>query len=166
MNNNETFFNTVTELAKHLEISRKTLYERAKRDGIELNGSYTQEELDLLRLKKGKSVTDTKVNSHLQNETQSKHNETESLDILKSQIAALEQDKDRLYSELESRNKHIDELNKQVDQAQQLHLKTQIQLENEQKKLLDIEKKSDNNDAVEKPLEPNKRRGFWGKLFG
>lgn len=166
MNNNETFFNSVTELAKHLGISRKTLYERAKRDGIELNGSYTQEKLDLLRLKKGKSVTDTNVNGHSQNETQSKHNETELVDVLKAQIAALEQDKDRLYSELESRNKHIDELNKQVDQAQQLHLKTQIQLENEQQKLLALEEKSDNNDVVEEPLEPNQRRGFWGKLFG
>lgn len=166
MNKNETFFNTVTELAKHLGISRKTLYERAKRDGVELNGAYTQEELDLLRLKKGKSVTDTKVNSHSQDETRSKHNETELVDVLKDQIAALEQDKDRLYSELESRNKHIDELNKQVDQAQQLHLKTQMQLENEQQKLLDLEKKSDNNDAVEKSLEQNQRRGFWGKLFG
>lgn len=68
----KTFFNSVTELSKHLGISRKTLYERAKRDGIELHGSYTQNELDSLRIKGNKSVLETKVNDHSQ-----KRNRTE-----------------------------------------------------------------------------------------
>lgn len=157
MNNNETFFNSVTELAKHLGISRKTLYERAKRDGIELNGSYTQEELNLLRLKKSKNVTDTKVNNHSRNETQNKHNETELVDVLKAQIVVLEQDKDRLYSELESRNKHIDELNKQVDQAQQLQLLAENRLSEEHQ--LRIETENLNSTLSNK-------KSFWKRLFG
>ena len=157
MNNNETFFNSVTELAKHLGISRKTLYERAKRDGIELNGSYTQEELNLLRLKKSKNVTDTKVDNHSRNETQNKHNETELVDVLKAQIVVLEQDKDRLYSELESRNKHIDELNKQVDQAQQLQLLAENRLSEEHQ--LRIETENLNSTLSNK-------KSFWKRLFG
>lgn len=157
MNNNETFFNSVTELSKHLGISRKTLYERAKRDGIELNGSYTQEELNLLRLKKSKNVTDTKVNNHSRNETQNKHNETELVDVLKAQIVVLEQDKDRLYSELESRNKHIDELNKQVDQAQQLQLLAENRLSEEHQ--LRIETENLNSTLSNK-------KSFWKRLFG
>lgn len=157
MNNNETFFNSVTELAKHLGISRKTLYERAKRDGIELNGSYTQEELNLLRLKKSKNVTDTKVNNHSRNETQNKHNETELVDVMKAQIVVLEQDKDRLYSELESRNKHIDELNKQVDQAQQLQLLAENRLSEEHQ--LRIETENLNSTLSNK-------KSFWKRLFG
>ena len=157
MNNNETFFNSVTELAKHLGISRKTLYERAKRDGIELNGSYTQEELNLLRLKKSKNVTDTKVDNHSRNETQNKHNETELVDVLTAQIVVLEQDKDRLYSELESRNKHIDELNKQVDQAQQLQLLAENRLSEEHQ--LRIETENLNSTLSNK-------KSFWKRLFG
>ena len=70
MDEKETFFNSVTELSKHLCISRKTLYERAKRDGIELNGSYTQSELDSLKIKGSKSVSETKVNNSSQKETE------------------------------------------------------------------------------------------------
>ncbi|MGX6409996.1 hypothetical protein [Weissella confusa] len=168
MDEKETFFNSVTELSKHLGISRKTLYERAKRDGIELNGSYTQNELDSLRIKGNKSVLETKVNDHSQKETEQKHNDTALLDALRNQIRMLEADKERLYSELDTRNKHIDELNKQVDQSQQLQLKTQLQLEAEQQKLLALETELKQDDIIEETDQPEveEKKSFWGRIFG
>ena len=164
----KTFFNSVTELSKHLGISRKTLYERAKRDGIELNGSYTQNELDSLRIKGNKSVSETKVNDHSQKETEQKQNDTALLDALRTQISMLEADKDRLYSELDTRNKHIDELNKQVDQSQQLQLKTQLQLEAEQQKVLALETELKQEDIIEESNQPEseEKKGFWKRVFG
>lgn len=168
MDEKETFFNSVTELSKHLGISRKTLYERAKRDGIDLNGSYTQNELDSLRIKGNKSVSETKVNDHSQKETKQKQNDTALLDALRTQISMLEADKERLYSELDTRNKHIDELNKQVDQSQQLQLKTQLQLEAEQQKLLALENELKDEPISDNPDESNQASapGFWKRLFG
>ena len=164
----KTFFNSVTELSKHLGISRKTLYERAKRGGIELNGSYTQNELDSLRIKGNKSVLETKVNDHSQKETEQKHNDTALLDALRNQIRMLEADKERLYSVLDTRNKHIDELNKQVDQSQQLQLKTQLQLEAEQQKLLALETELKQDDIIEETDQPEveEKKSFWGRIFG
>jgi hypothetical protein len=168
MNDKETFFNSVTELAKHLGISRKTLYERAKRDGVELNGSYTQSELDSLRIKGTKSVSETKVNNHSQKETNSKQNDTAVVEALRQQISMLEADKERLYSELDTRNRHIDELNKQVDQSQQLQLKTQMQLESEQQKVLSLETELKQDDVTETTEQPevNEKKGFWRRMFG
>ncbi|QYU58997.1 hypothetical protein K1728_12055 (plasmid) [Weissella confusa] len=166
MDEKETFFNSVTELSKHLGISRKTLYERAKRDGIDLNGSYTQNELDSLRIKGNKSVSGTKVNDNSQKETE--QNDTALLDALRTQISMLEADKERLYSELDTRNKHIDELNKQVDQSQQLQLKTQLQLEAEQQKVLALETELKQDDIIEETDQPEveEKKSFWGRIFG
>lgn len=168
MDEKETFFNSVTELSKHLGISRKTLYERAKRDGIDLNGSYTQNELDSLRIKGNKSVSETKVNDHSQKETEQKQNDTALLDALRTQISMLEADKERLYLELDTRNKHIDELNKQVDQSQQLQLKTQLQLEAEQQKVLALETELKQEDIIEESNQPEseEKKGFWKRVFG
>lgn len=167
MNDKETFFNSVTDLAKHLGISRKTLYERAKRDSVELNGVYTKSELDSLRLKGTKSVSETKVNNRSQKESGDKQNDTTVLEVLRQQISMLENDKERLYSELDTRNRHIDELNKQVDQAQQLQLKTQLQLESEQKKVLSLENQlyEDDSDEEAKIFQDAPKKKIWGRFF-
>jgi hypothetical protein len=167
MDENKTLFNSVTDLSKYLGLSRKTLYDRAKRDGIVLDGSYTKDELDSLRIKGNKSVSEAKVNGRSQKETGDKQNDTTLIDALKSQISLLELDKERLYSELDTRNKHIDELNKQVDQSQQLQLKTQVQLESEQHKVLTLEMELKQEDIVEETSYPGSddKKGFLRKLF-
>ena len=162
MDEKGTFFNSVTELSKHLGISRKTLYERAKRDGIELNGSYS------LKIKGSKSVSETKVNNRSQKETEQKQNDMSLIETLRTQISMLETDKERLYSELDTRNKHIDELNKQVDQSQQLQLKTQLQLESEQQKVLALETELQQEEVVSEASAngAENKKGFWRRIFG
>ena len=168
MDEKETFFNSVTELSKHLGISRKTLYERAKRHLIELNGSYTQSELDSLKIKGSKSVSETKVNNSSQKETEQKQNDMSLIETLRTQISMLETDKERLYSELDTRNKHIDELNKQVDQSQQLQLKTQLQLESEQQKVLALETELQQEEVLSESSAngAENKKGFWRRIFG
>lgn len=80
----------------------------------------------------------------------------------------LEADKERLYSELDTRNKHIDDLNKQVDQSQQLQLKTQLQLEAEQQKVLALETELKQDDIIEETDQPEveEKKSFWGRIFG
>lgn len=158
MNESTIKFNSVTALAKHIGISRKTLYERAKRDSIELNGVYTQDQLDSLAVKGAKSVTDTKNDTLKQSDTQS--NETVE-NVLRDQISEMVHDKEKLYAELTMKNNQIKELNKQVDQAQQLQLMAEQRLSEGHQLRLDTEE-------IVSDLKENqeKKRGFLSRIFG
>ena len=86
----------------------------------------------------------------------------------RTQIIMLETDKERLYSELETRNKHIAELNKQVYQSQQLQLKTQLQLESEQQKVLALKTELKQEEVVSEASAngAENKKGFWRRIFG
>lgn len=134
-------FTSVKELATSLGISRTTLYKRAKDAAIELTGTYTDEQIDIL-----KGVQNSEHPSE-HNEHESEQNWT----VLSEQLTV----KDQQIKELHEQLKQAQKL---VDQAQQLQLKTQLQLEEKQEKILLLE--SANKEEV-----PEKK-GFWRSLFG
>lgn len=138
----EHLFTSIKELALTLEISRTTLYKRAKSAGIELTGTYTDEQMDLLR----------GVQSSEQSEHISEHGERENEQdwtVLREQLTV----KDQQIKELHEQLKQTQKL---VDQAQQLQLKTQLQLEEKQEKILLLESENKEESKV----------GFWRRLFG
>ena len=54
---------------------------------------------------------------------------------------------------------------KLADQAQQLQLKTQLQLEAEQQKVLALETELQRDEVVSEASAKNKK-GFWRRIFG
>lgn len=135
-------FTSVKELATSLGISRTTLYKRAKYASIELIGTYTDEQIDIL-----KGVQNSEHPSE-HNEHESEQNWT----VLSEQLTV----KDQQIKELHEQLKQAQKL---VDQAQQLQLKTQLQLEEKQEKILLLE-------SANKEEEVPEKKGFWRSLFG
>lgn len=115
-------FNSIKALANELGISRTTLYKRAKASGIELTGTYTDEQFKELMGVQNK--VDSEHFSEQQNEHESgplNKDVSAVIETLSEQLSA----KDDQIRELNSRLEHAQKL---ADQAQQLQLKTQIQL--------------------------------------
>lgn len=78
----------------------------------------------------------------------------------------------RLSFQLTVKDEQIAELNQQLkqaqklaDQAQQLQLKTQLQLEAEQQKVLALETELQQDEVVSEASAKNKK-GFWRRIFG
>ncbi len=138
-------FNTVTDLSNYLGISRKTLYKRAKEHYIELNGSYSTDDLNILsnnlsQQSNKKSVTPVtpKVNNGNTESKQDKHQNSPLYLELKGQINVLKDDKIFLQKEIESKTKTISETNKLLDQAQQLQLDLQTKLSHSEQERLTL----------------------------
>ena len=143
----EHLYKSVKALADELEISRTTLYKRAKLDGIELTGNYTSQQIEQLKTVQSKMDTEQK------NEQFAEQNEH----FFQSEIQ-------RLSSQLTVKDEQIAEL-KLADQAQQLQLKTQLQLEAEQQKVLALETELQQDEVVSEASAKNKK-GFWRRIFG
>lgn len=110
----EHLYKSVKALADELGISRTTLYKRAKLNGIELTGNYTSQQIEQLKTVQFKMDTEQKNEHFFQSEIQR----------LSSQLTV----KDEQIAEL---NQQLKQAQKLADQAQQLQLKTQLQLEAE-----------------------------------
>ncbi|WP_419155037.1 hypothetical protein [Weissella minor] len=138
-------FNTITDLAKYLGVSRKTLYKRAEEHNINLSGSYSTDDLSLLGSKTAhqsnkKSVT-TVTSDINKGNTSSKHQTHQNTPLnseLRSQINDLKNDKIFLQKEIESKNKTISETTKLLDQAQQLQLDLQNKLNHSEQERLSL----------------------------
>ena len=65
-------------------------------------------------------------------------------------------------------NRRLEQAHKLVDQSQQLQLKTQLQLEVEQQKVLSLETELKQDDIVEEidMSESDDKKGFWRRVFG
>ena len=81
----------------------------------------------------------------------------------------------RLSSQLTVKDEQIAELNQQLkqaqklaDQAQQLQLKTQLQLESEQQKVLALETELQQEEVVSEASAngAENKKGFWRRIFG
>ena len=81
----------------------------------------------------------------------------------------------RLSSQLTVKDEQIAELNQQLkqaqklaDQAQQLQLKTQLQLEAEQQKVLALETELQQDEVVSEASAngAKNKKGFWRRIFG
>ncbi|TGE56340.1 hypothetical protein [Weissella confusa] len=158
----EHLYKSVKALADELEISRTTLYKRAKLNGIELTGNYTSQQIEQLKTVQSKMDTEQK------NEQFAEQNEHKDEHFFQSEIQ-------RLSSQLTVKDEQIAELNQQLkqaqklaDQAQQLQLKAQLQLEAEQQKVLALETELQQEEVVSEASAngAENKKVFWRRIFG
>ena len=158
----EHLYKSVKALADELEISRTTLYKRAKLNGIELTGNYTSQQIEQLKTVQFKMDTEQK-NEHfsVQNEHKDEHFFQSEIQRLSSQLTV----KDEQIAEL---NQQLKQAQKLADQAQQLQLKTQLQLEAEQQKVLALETELQQDEVVSEASAngAKNKKGFWRRIFG
>lgn len=147
----EHLYKSVKALADELGISRTTLYKRAKLNGIELTGNYTSQQIEQLKTVQSKVDTEHKDEHFFQSEIQR----------LSSQLTV----KDEQIAEL---NQQLKQAQKLADQAQQLQLKTQLQLEAEQQKVLALETELQQEEVVSEASAKGaeNKKGFWRRIFG
>ena len=155
-------YKSVKALADELGVSRTTLYKRAKLNGIELTGNYTSQQIEQLKTVQFKMDTEQK-NEHFaeQNEHKDEHFFQSEIQRLSSQLAV----KDEQIAEL---NQQLKQAQKLADQAQQLQLKTQLQLEAEQQKVLALETELQQDEVVSEASAngAKNKKGFWRRIFG
>ena len=158
----EHLYKSVKALADELGISRTTLYKRAKLNGIELTGNYTSQQIEQLKTVQFKMDTEQK-NEHfsVQNEHKDEHFFQSEIQRLSSQLTV----KDEQIAEL---NQQLKQAQKLADQAQQLQLKTQLQLEAEQQKVLALETELQQDEVVSEASAngAKNKKGFWRRIFG
>lgn len=154
MDENKQVYNSIAELAKDVGVTRKTLYSRARSHGIALNGEYTEQELKLLKSRLDKSNT-------TQTGIQNKQVYTTEINALKAHIDSLSYSNKRLEKELdterERHDKQLSELNKHLDQAQQLQLIAEQRLNEEHTQLVELK---------ESKQQAEQKKGFWARIFG
>ncbi|MCT8402236.1 hypothetical protein D0509_11325 [Weissella cibaria] len=155
-------YKSVKALADELGVSRTTLYKRAKLNGIELTGNYTSQQIEQLKTVQFKMDTEQK-NEHfsVQNEHKDEHVFQSEIQRLSSQLTV----KDEQIAEL---NQQLKQAQKLADQAQQLQLKTQLQLEAEQQKVLALETELQQDEVVSEASAngAKNKKGFWRRIFG
>lgn len=158
----EHLYKSVKALADELGISRTTLYKRAKLNGIDLNGNYTSQQIEQLKTVQFKMDTEQK-NEHFseQNEHKDEHFFQSKIQRLSSQLTV----KDEQIAEL---NQQLKQAQKLADQAQQLQLKAQLQLESEQQKVLALETELQQDEVVSEASAngAKNKKGFWRRIFG
>lgn len=144
-------FNTISELAEHLKISRTTLYRRANLSDIDLTGSYSDEQLELLS-----SVHPTvqKLNSSTEQTEQLSGQSGQQIKFLNKEISAKDKQIKLLSGQLKEKDLQISLLNKHLDQAQQLQLIAEQRLTETKDTLIEYREN-----------ENNSKRGFWHRLF-
>ena len=147
----EHLYKSVKALADELGISRTTLYKRAKLNGIDLNGNYTSQQIEQLKTVQFKMDTEQKNEHFFQSEIQR----------LSSQLTV----KDEQIAEL---NQQLKQAQKLADQAQQLQLKAQLQLESEQQKVLALETELQQEEVGSEASAngAENKKGFWRRIFG
>ena len=158
----EHLYKSVKALADELEISRTTLYKRAKLNGIELTGNYTSQQIEQLKTVQPKMDTEHKTEHFAeQNEHKDEHVFQSEIQRLSSQLTV----KDEQIAEL---NQQLKQAQKLADQAQQLQLKTQLQLESEQQKVLALETELQQEEVVSEASTngAENKKGFWRRIFG
>jgi len=144
-------FNSISELAEHLKISRTTLYRRANLSDIDLTGVYSDEQLKLLS-----SVHQTvqKLNSSTEQTGQLSEQTEQQIKFLNKEISAKDKQIKFLSDQLKEKDLQISLLNKNLDQAQQLQLIAEKRLTETKDNLIEYQEK-----------ENHTKKGFWSKIF-
>lgn len=144
-------FNTISELAEHLKISRTTLYRRANLSDIDLTGVYSDEQLELLS-----SVHQTvqQLNSSTEQTGQLSEQTEQQIKFLNTEISAKDKQIKFLSDQLKEKDLQISLLNKHLDQAQQLQLIAEQRLTETKDTLIEYREN-----------ENNSKRSFWHRLF-
>ncbi|CAK1255048.1 hypothetical protein R55227_BLOPHJLP_01698 [Fructobacillus tropaeoli] len=138
---------TIAELAQIIDVSKPTVYSRAKALGVSLDGIYSDDEIKLLRQSRRKvkcKVDDCKVKQekylHFTSEKGNNGLEAEQ----KSEINYLK-------NQIKIKDKQIAASNKLADQAQKLQANLQRQLDSQKQELLTLKVKD--------------HQGFWARIF-
>lgn len=144
-------FNSISELAEHLKISRTTLYKRANLSDIDLTGVYSNEQLDLLS-----SVHPTvqQLNSSTEQTGRLSEQTEQQIKFLNKEISAKNKQIKFLSDQLKEKDLQISLLNKNLDQAQQLQLIAEQRLTETKDNLIEYQEK-----------ENHTKKGFWSRLF-
>lgn len=144
-------FNSISELAEHLKISRTTLYRRANLSDINLTGVYSNEQLELLS-----SVHPTvqQLNSSTEQTEQLSEQTEQQIKFLNKEISAKNKQIKFLSDQLKEKDLQISLLNKNLDQAQQLQLIAEQRLTETKDNLIEYQEK-----------ENHTKKGFWSKIF-
>lgn len=144
-------FNSISELAEHLKISRTTLYRRANLSDIDLTGVYSDEQLEILS-----SVHPTvhQLNSSTEQTGQLSEQIEQQIKSLNKEISAKDKQIKFLSDQLKEKDLQISLLNKNLDQAQQLQLIAEQRLTETNKTLIEYQEK-----------ENQPKKGFWQRLF-
>lgn len=144
-------FNSISELAEHLKISRTTLYRRANLSDIDLTGVYSDEQLELLS-----SVHPTvqQLNSSTEQTGQLSEQTEQQIKFLNQEISAKDKQIKLLSCQLKEKDLQISLLNKHLDQAQQLQLIAEQRLTETKDNLIEYQEK-----------ENHTKKGFWSKIF-
>ena len=143
-------FNSISELAEHLKISRTTLYKRANLSDINLTGVYSDEQLELLS-----SVHQTvqQLNSLTEQTGQLSEQTEQQIKFLNKEISAKDKQIKFLSDQLKEKDLQISLLNKNLDQAQQLQLIAEQRLTETKDNLIEYQEK-----------ENHTKKGFWSRL--
>lgn len=144
-------FNSISELAEHLKISRTTLYRRANLIDIDLTGEYSDEQLELLS-----SVHPTvqQLNSSTEQTGQLSEQTEQQIKFLNKEILAKDKQIKLLSGQLKEKDLQISLLNKHLDQAQQLQLIAEKRLTETKDTLIEYQEK-----------ESQDKKSFWIRLF-
>lgn len=144
-------FNSISELAEQLTISRTTLYRRANLSDINLTGVYSDEQLELLS-----SVQPTvqQLNSLTEQTGQLSEQTEQQIKFLNKEISAKNKQIKFLSDQLKEKDLQISLLNKNLDQAQQLQLIAEQRLTETKDNLIEYQEK-----------ENHTKKGFWSRLF-
>ncbi len=152
-------FSSISNLSKYLQVSRTTLYKRAKEHNITLSGVYSDAQLKKLSgVQQDVQHLNTKaehvehLNGHI--EQRNEHFEQE-ITFLKKQLSDQNKHVDLIINQLKEKDNQIGLLNKNLDQAQQLQLIAEQRLTETKSTLIEYQEK-----------EKNTKKGFWNKLFG
>ncbi|MDF7627623.1 hypothetical protein OZX65_00265 [Leuconostocaceae bacterium ESL0723] len=113
-------FASVTELSLFLGVERTTLYHRAKVKGIDLNGTYTEEDLTALKPEKDSALGQLNTESEAE------------IEILKMKLKMLESEIGFKDQQLDDRKQHIETLKGSLAQAEENLSKTQTSVDQQQ----------------------------------
>lgn len=151
-------FTSKVQLAEYLEISRGTLYRRAEREDIDLDGiahsGLTDEQLDRLRID-GNKTNVTNVTSNDAEQIAQLKRDIARLNVRNTELSDLLHETEHKYNDLEKDYKvKVDKIIEYADKFAQLN-------DQQQRLTLDVQ---DKLHVIESTQEPKK--GFWKRLFG
>lgn len=142
---------TIKEILDILNISRATLYNKLDKNRHAFDGHISTRNGKKYISKSALSILqniDNIQDIHQTTETIKDSLDNELLHILKAQICDLQQDKEKLYKELEIKNKQIEDQNRMLEN-------NQVLLQQSHKKILYLETRDENK----------KLSSWWKKIF-
>ncbi|CAK1239736.1 MULTISPECIES: hypothetical protein [Fructobacillus] len=146
-------FSSTAELTLFLGIERETLFQRAKMRGIDLNGTYTEEELTALKPAKKSALADLSIDSEAE------------IEILKMRLEMLESQLGYKDRQLDDRKQHIDTLKSTLEKAEQNLEKTQTTVDQQQHiqmaTLSQLDKVTSRVQRIE--MEDEQKKHWWSR---